>query len=177
MIVILADTFLVWLFLGWMAATTVSVACAVATEYGLGKHRQLQTHSMFAPYQQLVLVTNFFYYGGNTLVKLSLLAFYLRVERGRKQRYFIFAMFFVVGGFGFGRCVACLCQCIPLTKLWNPKEAGHCFSLIPALYANSAIMFVTDIIIYLMPLEYVSHLEMERKKKWGMMGLFSLGLL
>ena len=86
-------------------------------------------------------------------------------------------MFLVVGGFGCGRCVACLCQCIPLTKLWNPHEVGHCFNLIPAFYANSAIMFMTDIVIYLMPLEYVSHLEMERKKKWGMIGLFSLGFL
>ena len=132
---------------------------------------------MFAPYQQLIIVANFFYYGGNTLVKLSILAFYLRVEKGLKQRHIIFTMFFVVGGSGCGSCVACLLQCIPLTKMWNPKEAGHCFSPIPAFYANSAIMFLTDIIICLMPLEYVSHLEMEKKKKLGMIGLFSLGLL
>ncbi|TKA78578.1 hypothetical protein B0A49_04343, partial [Cryomyces minteri] len=145
------------------------------TKYGLGKHSDQQHDSDVEPYQKLLLVAGFFYYLGNTLVKLSLLVFYLRLEDRRAFRYAVFAMLFIIGTFGFGRCVAALCQCVPLSHLWNPKQPGTCIHVVISYYVNGGIMMVTDLVIYLMPIQFLWRMEMPLKQKIGMFCLFMIG--
>ncbi|TKA65269.1 hypothetical protein B0A49_11221 [Cryomyces minteri] len=154
---------------------TRSVGQDDSTKYGLGKHSDQQHDSDVEPYQKLLLVAGFFYYLGNTLVKLSLLVFYLRLEDRRAFRYAVFAMLFIIGAFGFGRCVAALCQCVPLSHLWNPKQPGTCIHVVISYYVNGGIMMVTDLVIYLMPIQFLWRMEMPLKQKIGMFCLFMIG--
>lgn len=84
---------------------------------------------MIEPYQKSLLVSSPAYSGAAAFIKLSLLAFYLRLSNDRSFRYFIYAMAFVSSGFGIASIVTVAFQCIPLSMLWDPKQTGSCLDL------------------------------------------------
>ncbi len=105
------------------------------------------------------------------VIKLSYLAFYLRLSGGfffqkknkkktkQKKIYNLMVLVMLYGIIGFG--VSCA-LCVPLSKLWNPEEPGTCLSMDTHLLAATAFSIFFDLIIILLPIPILLKL----KCKW-----------
>lgn len=115
------------------------------------------------------------------LVKHAWLTFYYGLARTRPRTYFIHFMQFVAAAFGISSVLVVLLQCIPLSIVWSqgldPSEgsSGQCINILAFFYANSIIMIVNDVIMYLMPMWFLRNVDMLRGHRIGIYALFGAG--
>lgn len=67
--------------------------------------------------------------------------------------------------------------CIPTEKLWHPELPGGCMNLSKFYYGLQIPNILTDAIILLMPMQIVWSLPISKAQKFGLSGIFVLGLL
>lgn len=68
-------------------------------------------------------------------------------------------------------------SCIPCEKYWNRLLPGHCMATRPLEIASALVNFLVDIGILLLPQRVKWRLNMPTRKKAGVSGIFSLGVL
>lgn len=68
-------------------------------------------------------------------------------------------------------------SCTPVDKFWNTSVEGTCMPNLPFWYINAAGNIATDLAIFIMPLPVLSRLQLRKKQKYLLMGIFSLGFL
>ena len=146
---------------------------------GLGKHIN-QTH---APPSQLALVLfieDFIYNTGLTLIKISVLMFYVRVF-GTVRIYRI--IFWIVGAmltaWGVGINFLALFTCSPIRKSWDSKTPGHCLNtkgrddFVAAAVPN----ILLDLVLLVLPMPMLWRLHLTTPRKFGLVGVFIAGYL
>lgn len=90
-------------------------------------------------------------------IKLSLLWFYLRLDRHGYMKWAVYALSFVVLGLSISSVLILIFSCFPPSKFWDitGTVSGHCMSASSqqTFYeANGVLNIVTDILIYLTPI-------------------------
>lgn len=148
----------------------------IATQYGLGKHHAQQNPESIPIYTKLTLTASLSYSASAMFIKLSLLAFYLRLAPNNQRfRIAVYVMMFVAAGFGIGSILSAALQCIPLTMLWDATVTGKCLDVVGFYFANSALNIVTDLIIYLMPIPTLWKLQLPVVQRVGLCAVLGLG--
>lgn len=71
--------------------------------------------------------------------------------------------------------VSAWANCVPLAKFWDPTVPGFCFDKKALWFSNSAIHIFTDLLILLFPMPVLKSLQLPRKQKFALMGVFALG--
>lgn len=90
-------------------------------------------------------------------------------------------MQFVAASFGISSVIVILLQCQPLSRVWDqnldPQEesSGKCINLIAFFYANSIIMIVNDLVLYLMSMWLLRKVDMLRGHRMSIYALFGVG--
>ena len=148
-----------------------------AINYGMGRTFSLQTKAQAKPYQQATLSASMSYSITAMFVKLSLLAFYLRLSPSPTFRALTVGLIVISTGFGIGSVVAVGLQCIPLRMLWDPDAEGYCFDVNFFYFANAGIHIVTEIAIYVLPIPTLWKLQLPRRQKIGLCGIMSVGAM
>ncbi|GAB7347680.1 hypothetical protein MBLNU459_g5247t1 [Dothideomycetes sp. NU459] len=69
-----------------------------------------------------------------------------------------------------------LLACEPVSKGWIPMTPGKCLSTNPLYYGTAAFTISCDVIVFILPVPLVYGLHMERKKRYGLIFAFVLGL-
>ena len=109
-------------------------------------------------------------------IKASILVLYHRVFF--VSRHFT-KMLWAVGIFVLGYSGvlggASLIQCLPLGYIWDPSIKGYCLKIPLAATILAVFNVITDFIILFMPMPVLWKLQMERKEKLQIMGMFLLG--
>lgn len=158
-----------------LTATTL-----VATNHGLGQHVwNLELATLFAQVKrcvQLMFVAQILYAFAIALTKLSILASYLRIFPDPRLRTLII----YTAGFTVAFCIVSVLvtifQCSPVNAAWEFDIPGSsCYPYVDFLYASAAIHVLTDIIICVMPLPYFWNLQLPKKQKIIVSGLFVVG--
>ncbi|KAL9614485.1 MAG: hypothetical protein Q9167_001013 [Letrouitia subvulpina] len=67
-------------------------------------------------------------------------------------------------------------QCIPRSKIWTPKEDGHCISVGAAFLASAVTNTITDWATFLLPLVSIWELHLHWQRKLGVSTVFAVGL-
>lgn len=113
------------------------------------------------------------------LVKISILCFYLRLFPHEKFRKWCYFMMGVVGVVTVSVSLAQIFACTPISASWalQTPEGAKCADRQALQYAGSIINLVTDLIILLMPMKYFLKLSGDRRKRYIVVVLFSLGLM
>jgi hypothetical protein len=137
--------------------------------------------------EQLIVAAFPPYFLCNMLVKHAWLTFYYGLARTRGQRYFIHFMQFVAASFGISSVIVVLTQCTPLSLVWTrslvsarslgteSEVAGKCIDLMAFFYANSVIMIINDLVMYLMPMWLLRNVDMLRGHRASIYALFGVG--
>ncbi|RVX72301.1 hypothetical protein B0A52_04506 [Exophiala mesophila] len=163
----------------FFALVMTSLVCAAAAE-GLGAPISAEEFRSRPVLQKLILAAFPPYFICNMLVKHAWLTFYYGLATTRPRTYFIHFMQFVAATFGISSVLVVLLQCIPLSSVWNqgvdPTETpDQCINVMAFFYANSIIMIVNDVVMYLMPMWLLRNVDMLRGHRIGIYALFGAG--
>ena len=66
-------------------------------------------------------------------------------------------------------------QCTPINAAWDPRVKGHCIYLSKVLITGAAFDIASDFVILLLPMPKLWHLQISRKQKIQLIGIFLLG--
>jgi hypothetical protein len=114
------------------------------------------------------------------LTKFSALTLYARIFRPHSfllVTYILMGFLVIVGlwttlsGFFF---------CIPVHAFWSPSaeiRRTKCLPATPVWFTNAAIQTSTDLVILILPLPLLWKLQLPKREKWGILIVFSLGIM
>ncbi|EXF75119.1 hypothetical protein CFIO01_06729 [Colletotrichum fioriniae PJ7] len=142
---------------------TMLIAMLFALVVGIG--------TVFGTYLLIVILH---YNMGMNVVKVSFLLQYRRVFVSKKvQKVCFWAMVYVV----IWACIQATLlglSCLPIAII-VPSTAGFCLDTLPIWYFSSAMSLATDFMIFCIPLPSVLRLQLPKKQKAMLFGIFCLG--
>ena len=108
--------------------------------------------------------------------KFSILLLYLRLFGvSDKFRYYTWAVMFFVSGYLFSNFLTQLFGCTPIFKYWLSNTPGHCIVAVKAAFAYGSMNFISDLMIFILPLPMVWRLKLSRRQKCGVSLVFMGG--
>ncbi|KAK2057411.1 hypothetical protein LY76DRAFT_107918 [Colletotrichum caudatum] len=155
-------------------SVVVTVATCLEVKYGMGKH--VENVSAAETHEQLkyLIITILHYNMGMNVAKVSFLLQYRRIFVSRAvRRVCLWAMAYVAGW----ACVQATLlglSCLPISFI-VPGAAAFCLDTLPIWYFSSAMSLATDLAIFCIPLRSVLRLQLPRKQKAMLFGIFCLG--
>jgi hypothetical protein len=110
-----------------------------------------------------------------SLIKLSLIAFYLEIF---KTRGFRITAYILGAGIIINSTIIIFLTvftCTPVQYFWNRDIEGKCMDIKAVPLANSVCAIVQDILLVLLPLFFIRHLQMRRHRKVAVCIMFAIG--
>lgn len=149
---------------------------AVSTRYGAGLHVWDFPSDLMEQYTKWNYIAFCTYLPALLGYKMSILFFYLRIfDVSRAFRYSTWAVMFITCGYVFSNILTQLFGCRPIAKNWKPDLPGHCIMFFTADYFYGSLNFITDLIIFVLPLPMVWRMQLSRKEKIGVSVIFMVG--
>ena len=68
-------------------------------------------------------------------------------------------------------------ECIPRARIWDKSVQGRCVNVASVLDVSGFFNTVSDVLILLVPVKAVVNLQMKKKKKAGVLAIFTVGLM
>jgi hypothetical protein len=111
------------------------------------------------------------------LIKVSLVLFYLEIFNmpSFKILAYIFLACIVVNSTVIFFLTIFICS--PIDSFWDRNKKGKCMDLQGIAYANSACAIAQDITLMVLPLLFISRLQMQRRRKIAVGIMFAIGAL
>ena len=110
-------------------------------------------------------------------VKTSILLLYVRLFRTQTFKrvalgVWIFTLCWAISAF-----MSNVFQCTPVSYFWNKAQPGHCIpnALITIGMTNGVLSFVGDLVILSLPIPMVWKLQINKRRKIALIGMFLLG--
>jgi len=144
--------------------------------------------SLLTSLNQMTMAIAALYIYGATLIKLSVLTFDRRLGVNKVTPKFLLAVRFAIFMVLF-YCVVwtvlCFRQCTPFKAYWEQfnipwRLEGHPFSCLDEganTLSNTVFSTICDFIAFLLPLSLLWRLQISKKQKMALGGVFSVGLL
>ncbi|KAH8750352.1 hypothetical protein F5882DRAFT_487688 [Hyaloscypha sp. PMI_1271] len=110
-----------------------------------------------------------------TLIRLSILFFYLRIFMKRRFRITVWITIIFVGASGLAFLIAALLQCVPISGVFDRSIPSTCLSLNAVAFSNAGVGITQDLIILFLPFPEVIYLTMMTRKKIILILMFLLG--
>ena len=112
--------------------------------------------------------------------KISILFLYRRIFTTYWARRANSLLLWIVVIIGLWITASVATACVPLEAFWNWNLAMttkvYCHSL-NVWWTNSALNIVTDLAIVLLPMPVLTKLQLPRRQKYALVGVFALGFL
>lgn len=166
-----------------LATLMTAIPSALVTVYGTVKHGLGQDIWALTPYEITTMLKYFYimaiiYFTQLTLLKLSLLFFYIRVFPNKPAQRLLWGTVAFVVAWGFTYVVVAIFQCRPINyfwKKWDHLHEGQCLDINAITNSNAAISIALDLWILGIPLWQLWGLKMHWKKKVGVALMFCVG--
>ncbi|KAI3543832.1 integral membrane protein [Colletotrichum abscissum] len=152
---------------------------ALVMRYGLGRDIWTLQPYEITMFLKLLFVLQLFYISGLAVIKASVIYLYIRVFniQGFRTLLWCTQIFnFLLGG---GYILLSLVQCQPFQHYWNGwdgEQDGHCADLNTIGLTHVAFNIALDVWMLILPATQLYKLNMELKKKIGVMAMFSVGV-
>jgi hypothetical protein len=115
-----------------------------------------------------------------SLIKIAFLLFYLRIFPDRNFRRILWAFISVNIVTGITFAVADCLICRPISYFWNRWDSehhGHCGNSQAHAFAAAGVSIVLDIFTLILPITQVWNLSLGRRRRIGVILMFSVGAL
>ena len=149
----------------------------LATVKGFGRHLWNVPLDEVITVLQLYWVAETIYIVVLTLVKLSILFFYLRIFPRPQFRRTVKATLGFVAIYGLSFIFVIVFQCKPIKARWDLSVEGKCVNINMVAYSAAGISIFQDIIILLIPIPEILGLKMDVKKRINVMLILGIGVL
>ncbi|KAJ2973277.1 hypothetical protein NUW58_g8977 [Xylaria curta] len=165
-----------WLIIVAVALCVAQLAFLIeAIRYGLGKHIQVVPLTSVEPYLLYTYLSELYYAIDVTLIKLSVLALYLRLFN-INNRYFkksCYAMMVFVLAWGVAVLLTTVFQCTPVRAAWDKTILDlKCFDLAAFVIGSNVPNILADAVIIVLPLPLLWSLKLSVMRKLGLIALF-----
>ncbi|UKZ60771.1 uncharacterized protein TrAtP1_002042 [Trichoderma atroviride] len=177
----------------WFIIAALIPSCAhvfgmgvYAVSRGLGKHVWAGPPDAQYAWAVGLFIAELGYFVTIACVKWSILAFYYRSFKIRSSvKLPIFTLAVIVLMWAIGVILVTIFQCQPTSAWWErfnpthplqPDDYKCTVDSVKFFYGNAIPTIVTDILILLLPLPYITTLQLPRGQKWALAGIFCVGL-
>ncbi|KAF9889398.1 hypothetical protein FE257_007299 [Aspergillus nanangensis] len=109
------------------------------------------------------------------ITKASILLQYKRVFSTPRMRIACWCLIGFLGVYGTWTILSAWLNCIPVAKFWDTSIKGFCLDKTALWFSNSAIHIFTDILILIYPMPVLKNLQIPKRQKIALMGVFALG--
>lgn len=148
----------------------------ISTRYGMGLHAWDFPGDLREQYQKWIFIASCTYLPSLLGYKMSILFLYLRIFNvDRIFRYCTWAAMFVTFGYLFSNFWTLIFGCQPIAKYWDPETPGHCIFTLEADYGYGSLNFITDLLMFILPLPMVWRIQLSRKERIGVSVIFMIG--
>ena len=155
-----------------------SVLIGLSTRHGMGLHEIDFTPALFEQWYLWIGIASEFYALSLMGYKVAILLLYLRIYKvDRYFRWACYATLFIVVGYLFSNVITQFLGCNPPQKSWMTKLPGHCIDGVMADYGYGSLHFITDLIIFILPIPMIWKTQLRTKEKIGIMIIFMFGSL
>ncbi|TGO47264.1 hypothetical protein BCON_0286g00070 [Botryotinia convoluta] len=151
----------------------------IESRWGLGLPLALRPIVNLNTYSKINYAGRPFYMMGILGFKVSLCFSYLRILSKGQPTYRLIiwiVMVLCILGHTVGTLVL-MFNCNPIQRSWHPTTAGTCLPVGPLFSGLAITTIVFDVIIFFLPIPFLYGLRMDRSKKFGIIGVFALGIL
>ena len=114
------------------------------------------------------------YYLSLGLTKSSILLQYYRVFPTRKFQLACWGLFAVVVGYTIWTVFGSIFACVPVQAFWT-KEKARCIDQFAMWFTNAAINISTDFATILLPMPVIRRLQLGKRQKSALIGIFGVG--
>ena len=144
--------------------------------YGLGKHILRVGLVNAEKMGKALYVLEAIYPACTTATKVSILLLYRRIFTTVNPyfRYGLYIISTVLIGWAISGFFTTVFQCIPTHSVWDGSK-GKCIDLVPALVGLASINTVVNAAVLVLPMPMVWYLNMPRRRKVAVCGIFVIG--
>ncbi|KAF2110496.1 hypothetical protein BDV96DRAFT_528100, partial [Lophiotrema nucula] len=114
------------------------------------------------------------------LIKLSILLQMIRIFVPipyTRSFYFIIGFAVINTLWSSAFCLVTVFRCVPVSKTWNSKLAGHCLDYSTWIIGAGVLNIVSDYIMLVLPMFWIARLQMDNKRKLTAGAIFVIGFL
>lgn len=158
--------------------TAISIHGTVAN--GLGRDIWTLPFDMVTRFGYFFYIMEILYFAVLTVLKVSILFFYLRIFPDAKVRRVLWTTQALNGLSGLAFIIAAIFQCSPISYFWtnwDGEHEGKCINIHALVWANAIASIVFDICILAIPLSQLHKLNLHWKRKVGVALMFIVGTL
>ncbi|KAF2113820.1 hypothetical protein BDV96DRAFT_578384 [Lophiotrema nucula] len=169
------DDFLVCI--SWCLTVVFSGLLLKSYTWGIGRHIW-ETPAPWLPNAlKWFMIGAWMYTPLITACKLAVLSIYWRIFNNRKSaRWIIGITAAVVICANTGVLFAAIFVCKPIQRSWDQTISGKCGNSTPSAYTSGAFNVLEDLVMLLIPLPFLSDLNMRTGRKLRLMAVFGLGV-
>ncbi|KAI7776709.1 hypothetical protein LA080_004643 [Diaporthe eres] len=154
-----------------------AVAIGLETKWGLGRHVWIMLPENYTPYMKAFYASVVVYNVATCVVKMSILLQYRRIFTGPAMQKLTMAGLAFEGAWALTLSILLPLVCNPVSNFWDPDVPGKCLNQLAIWYVMASINLVSDFVIFSMPLPVIKNLQLPKKQKIMLMGVFCLGFL
>lgn len=126
---------------------------------------------------QDVWIASWVYCLAGSLAKLSLLVFYLRLSPQAWFRWSVWVTMAFISSYTIGIVFALIFACNPISMAWDIRVGGECIDMAVLYIVTAAANICSDLILFCLPIPMVYNLQIPRRQKIGLLGIFLIGSL
>ncbi|KAF2264402.1 hypothetical protein CC78DRAFT_616826 [Lojkania enalia] len=160
----------------WLCATATVITIGLQIKFGLGEHganlSQSDVHNLLLN----IYISISTYCASIGLTKTAILMQYQRVFATRKFQIWCWSFITIIVGYTIATVLACIFVCTPIPRFWT-GQPGYCINELASWFANAAINIVTDLMIVILPIPVIKNLNLPKKQKRLLMGVFAFGVV
>ncbi|KFZ18480.1 hypothetical protein V501_01188, partial [Pseudogymnoascus sp. VKM F-4519 (FW-2642)] len=117
------------------------------------------------------------YYTSLGFVKVSIIVQYLRIFVDKRMRITCWVLLVAVTLYSLTTIFCAAFTCYPVHFFWDTDAAGShtCLDQKSLWFANASLNIVTDMLVLICPMPALSHLQLPKRQKIGVMLVFAIG--
>ncbi|KAI6781621.1 CFEM domain-containing protein [Emericellopsis cladophorae] len=169
-----------WLILATIISTVPSACVTLfgTTQHGLGRDIWTVAHNDITLMLKYFYGMAILYFVETALVKLSIIAFYMRIFPARNTQRLLWGTFWFASAWGVCYVVLAIFQCRPVSYFWlkwDGLHEGQCLEANAIAWSNAIMNICLDVWILAVPLWELRSLQLHWKKKVGVALMFCVG--
>lgn len=159
------------------AALTDATQYITECAFGLGRHVWLMPADDYVPYMKSFYSSIIIYNVATCVVKMSIMLQYRRIFTVSTMQCITLVGLVFEGVWAFTLSFLLPLVCSPVASFWDTSVPGKCLNELAIWYVMASINLVTDFITFSLPLPVIKSLQLPKRQKYLLMGVFCLGFL
>jgi hypothetical protein len=158
---------------------TLAVAVTIGLEahFGLGRHIWTMPLENIEPYMKTFYASIVIYNFATPLVKISILLQYRRIFTSQTMQRICFVALIFMSAVAISFPLTLALSCTPVPRFWDNSIPGTCIKQHIADPIMGAVNILTDIFLLCLPMPAIKSLQLPRKQKLMLYGVFCLSIL